>query len=389
MSAITHQRSGLLTQVGLTSASSEGFLSARTSPDKLLTREQECEIGRRVVCFRRAFQRLVMQERMVMNFLLKKLLTYQRKGIRFDMLFDIPLKEMEKRRRLEPKIRQAIRELKLLLKSEQSIVSKGLVRLVESLKIRPKYFEQAPFENNKAKQIHRFYVANVQAMAVANLRLVVSVCQKLCHDSVLQNDLVQDGYRGLMMAVTKFDYRRGIRFSTYATPWIRKSILEAMPNQNRMIRVPDHFRSSLVNWLNDAHVGHRNSTTSDAERLSELSGMSYLESVRLVRVQQDTQSLDGRPDDSSASGMANLLVDRQSLPREHAELNERQRMLASGLSSLNQREREVILNRYGLKDGRHKSLAEVGRTLEKSREQVRQLEKSALRKLAETLPAEM
>ena len=388
MSAWTQQRTGLLNPVHLPRAGNSDAESVRPSA-KLLTREQEFSIGRKIMSFRRAFQRQTLKEKSVLAFLLAKLLEYRNKQLRFDMLFDVPLKEMALREELAPKIEQVIELLQSIVERDEPFDWREIISQIEVLKIRGKYFEQAPFCGSKARELYCEYVANVHRMATANLRLVMSICQKLCHDVRLQQDLVQDGHRGLMMAVIKFDYRRGIRFSTYATPWIRKAILEVMPNQNRMIRVPDQFRSQLVRWLDDSHRGHANSTENDERRLSTLIGCNYLESVRLIRIHQDTQSLDRQTDGSHAHGLSNILIDGDTQPNDRAEIRESHQRLHSELEQLSERERTVVRFRFGLNDGLHRSLAEVGRKMKTSREQVRQLEKSALRKLAERLPADI
>ncbi len=369
----------------------------------LLNRSQERQLGKQIALTRTAFQRLILKEYAVVEHLLRWLQDYQTKQIRLDMLFDIALKDHSQRQVLEPRIKSSATALQRLLNNtshadlQQSRLAArrfwfAAIRLIEPLNIRPKYFESAPFENPKATMLRNVYQKTCQSLASANLRLVISIARKLCRDSGQQMDLIQEGNRGLLHAVTKFDYRRDIRFSTYATQWIRKAMLEMLPNQNRIIRVPDLFRSKHQRFQNaQCHGSSHSQHGSLDHQMSENLQISFSDACRHLSVQRDTQSLDQAADNGNEKHLASgLLVDHRSdNPHLAAVKNEQTSILRRVVESLNHRERQVIECRFGLDDGVSRSLADVGKILKYSRERVRQIEKSALVKLASLVPASL
>jgi RNA polymerase primary sigma factor len=217
----------------------------------------------------------------------------------------------------------------------------------------------------------------------SNLRLVVALARRYVGRGMALLDLIQEGNVGLMRAVERFDYRRGLKFSTYATWWIRQAISRAIADQGRTIRMPIHVLDS-VNKLTRAQ---REMTQSmgRAPTLEELAVELDLEPTRvaeLQRVAQDTVSLETPVGEDDDGTLGDLVEDLESdRPPDVATFSSLQDQLAMALEGLNEREREVLIMRFGLADGRMRTLEEVGSHFKVTRERIRQLETKALAKL--------
>jgi RNA polymerase primary sigma factor len=217
----------------------------------------------------------------------------------------------------------------------------------------------------------------------SNLRLVVALARRYVGRGMALLDLIQEGNVGLMRAVERFDYRRGFKFSTYATWWIRQAISRAIADQGRTIRMPIHVLDS-VNKLTRAQR-EMTQAMGRAPSLDELAAELDLDPSRvaeLQRIAQDTVSLETPVGEDEDGTLGDLVEDLESdRPPDVATFSSLQDQLAMALEGLNEREREVLIMRFGLADGRMRTLEEVGSHFKVTRERIRQLETKALAKL--------
>ena len=234
-----------------------------------------------------------------------------------------------------------------------------------------------------AKRIERGDLEAKERMINANLRLVVSQARRYQGHGLPMEDLVQEGMLGLIRAVEKFDWRRGFKFSTYATWWIRQAVARALADKARTIRMPVHVVEKLNKIVRSerklrAELG-REPSSREIGRDLDL-GADEVEQIR--RSAQTPVSLEKPVGDEEESEFGHFLTDEtEPLPDEAAEVTMRKETLRAILGSLAPRERRVLELRYGL-DGQHpRTLDEVGRTFNVTRERIRQIENQSLKKL--------
>ena len=237
-----------------------------------------------------------------------------------------------------------------------------------------------------AKRIERGDASAKERMINSNLRLVVSIAKRYRGHGVSFGDLIQEGVIGLNRAVEKFDWRKGFKFSTYATWWIRQACQRAISNQGRTIRVPAHVherRIKLARLTREFEIEHGREPTE--EELASMSGYEEQHVIEALSVAEASVSLNQTVGDDGDGELGDLFADPDAVdPSEEAGDAVRRRSVRAALQELPERERRLLELRFGF-DGEQRSLDAIARELGVSRERVRQLETHALRTLAPRL----
>jgi RNA polymerase primary sigma factor len=280
-------------------------------------------------------------------------------------------------------------DLKLAMSDDlESALSTEGIAIDDPVKIYLKEIGRVPLltadeELELAERMAKGDVAAKKRLSEANLRLVVSIAKRYGGRGMQFLDLIQEGNLGLIKAVEKFDHTKGFKFSTYATWWIRQAITRAIADQARTIRIPVHMVETITKVKKvSSQLLHENGHDPTAEEIAER--LNYpVEKVReIMRIAQDPVSLETPIGEEEDSHLGDFIPDDDApAPAEAASLTLLKEQLNKILGTLTEREAKVLKLRFGLEDGRSRTLEEVGKEFDVTRERIRQIEAKALRKL--------
>ncbi|MFO8101594.1 MAG: RNA polymerase sigma factor RpoD [Dehalococcoidia bacterium] len=274
----------------------------------------------------------------------------------------------------------------------KTIEEEGLLSKLAEAPSEPRFFAAiASHEHDLSQHLRQVKEESEQAkhhLTEANLRLVVSIAKKYIGRGMSLLDLVQEGNIGLIRAVEKFDYRRGYKFSTYATWWIRQAITRAIADQARTIRIPVHMVETINKLIRlSRRMAQEYGREPTSKEIGREMGIPPERVEEVFKMTQEPISLETPIGEDKDSHLSDFIEDRKAAPSEVASHLLLKEQIEEVLQDLTDRERKVLRLRFGLEDGRSRTLEEVGREFEVTRERIRQIEAKALRKLRYPTPS--
>ena len=271
---------------------------------------------------------------------------------------------------------------------DESLLSVDGINIDDPVKVYLKEIGRVPLltpeeEVELAERMAKGDPAARKRLSEANLRLVVSIAKRYVGRGMQFLDLIQEGNLGLIKAVEKFDHTKGFKFSTYATWWIRQAITRAIADQARTIRIPVHMVETINKVKKvSSQLLHENGHEPGAEEIAERLDMPVDKVREIMRVAQEPVSLETPIGEEEDSHLGDFIPDDEApVPAEAASQTLLKEQLAEVLKTLTPREEKVLRLRFGLEDGRPRTLEEVGKEFNVTRERIRQIEAKALRKL--------
>ena len=271
---------------------------------------------------------------------------------------------------------------------DESLLSVDGINIDDPVKVYLKEIGRVPLltpeeEVELAERMAKGDPAARKRLSEANLRLVVSIAKRYVGRGMQFLDLIQEGNLGLIKAVEKFDHTKGFKFSTYATWWIRQAITRAIADQARTIRIPVHMVETINKIKKvSSQLLHKNGHDPSAEEIAEELDMPIDKVREIMRVAQEPVSLETPIGEEEDSHLGDFIPDDDApAPAEAAARTLMKEQLLNALKTLTPREEMVLKLRFGLEDGRQRTLEEVGREFKVTRERIRQIEAKALRKL--------
>lgn len=304
----------------------------------------------------------------------------------------VPVKEEKKKKRIggsrgapSDPVRMYLKEIgrvNLLTAEEEVYLAKKIEAGKKAAQVL-RGFKGTPEEKRKLERERTEGLKAKQRLIESNLRLVVSIAKKYVGRGLLFLDLIQEGNLGLIRAVEKFDYRKGYKFSTYATWWIRQAITRAIADQARTIRIPVHMVETINKLLRiQSQLLQEYGREAKPEEVAERMGMSVEKVREILKIAQEPVSLETPIGEEEDSELGDFVEDKSILsPLEAAASNLLTEDMKRVLENLSERERKVIEYRFGLVDGTPRTLEEVGKYFGVTRERIRQIESKTIKKL--------